>query len=170
MSPVRTQDPNEPKGAYDRALERAAKLRPVTWFLINVGNKVDPVMMKATGGRLRVAPGSPTVCITHTGAKSGKERTTPLAYFTDGDNVILIASKGGAPKHPAWYHNLKANPEVEAWTHGEPGRFRAREAEGEERERLYDLAVRLYSGYAGYQERASEHGRTIPVMVLEPVA
>jgi F420H(2)-dependent quinone reductase len=165
---VRPIDPNQKKGGFERTLERAARLRPITWFLINIGNRVDPVLMKATGGRLRVAPGSPTVLLTHTGAKSGKERTTPLAYFTDGDRVILIASKGGAESHPAWYHNVKANPEVEASTDGRPEPYTASEAEGDERERLWNLATTLYSGYADYQVRAPN--RRIPVIVLEPRA
>lgn len=166
MSPVRSVDPNQTKGAADRAAEWLAQRRPVTWFLVNLGPKIDPRLMKLTGGRVRLSGSGPTVVVTHTGAKSGKRRTTPLAYFTDGEKVVLIASKGGAPSHPAWYHNLKANPEIEAWTHGEPSPYRAREAEGEERERLWDLATTMYSGYAGYQERAPD--RRIPVIVLEP--
>jgi deazaflavin-dependent oxidoreductase (nitroreductase family) len=163
---VRSIDPTEEKSSFERGLEWLAAKRPVTWFLVNIGNRVDPVLMRTTGGRLRVAPGSPTVLIRHTGAKSGKERTTPLAYFTQDDQIILIASKGGAPKHPAWYHNLKANPDVEATTDGKFEPYRAREAEGGERDHLWQLATTLYSGYDGYQERATE--RRIPVMVLEP--
>lgn len=166
MSPVRAVDPLQKKGPALRSAEWLAQRRPVTWFLVNLGPKIDPRLMKLTGGRVRLSGSGPTVVVTHTGAKSGKQRTTPLAYFTDGDKVVLIASKGGAPAHPAWYHNLKANPDVQAWTHGEPGAYRAREAEGEERQRLWDLAVTMYSGYAGYQERVPD--RLIPVMVLEP--
>jgi len=80
--------------------------------------------------------------------------------------VVLIASKGGAPQHPAWYHNLKAPPNVEASTHGHPDRYVAREAEGTERERLWTLATKLYSGFQDYQARAAN--RRIPVIVLEP--
>jgi deazaflavin-dependent oxidoreductase (nitroreductase family) len=67
------------------------------------------------------------VLLTHTGAKSGKRRTTPLTYFTDRGSVILIASRGGHRHHPAWYYNLVANPEVELWTKGGGGRYRAQE-------------------------------------------
>ncbi len=166
---VKPQDPTEEKNGYERFLEWAAEQRPVTWVLINVGNKVDPVLMRATGGRLRMTMGGPTVLVKHTGAKSGKERVTPLAYFTQGEEVVLIASKGGAPKHPAWYHNLKAHPEVEATTDGRFEPYLAREATGEEREHLWQLATTLYSGFDDYQRRAtSSTERQIPVMVLEP--
>lgn len=109
---------------------------------------------------------APTVLLTHTGAKSGKRRTTPLLYFTDGEGVVLVASKGGAASHPAWYHNVKANPDVEASTDGRPVPYRAHEAVGGERERLWALATTLYSGYDDYQAKAGD--RTIPVIVLSP--
>ena len=162
---VRPVDPNQHKGPALRAADWLAQQRPVTWFLVNYGPKVDPPLMKLSRGRVRLAGTGPTVLVTHTGAKSGKQRTTPLAYFTDGDDVILVASKGGAPSHPAWYHNLIANPDVEASTDGKPEPYRAREAEGSERERLWDLATTMYSGYADYQRRAPD--RRIPVIVLE---
>jgi F420H(2)-dependent quinone reductase len=163
---VPPSDPRRRKGAYLRTLEWLAKRRAVTWFLIHVGNRVDPVLMRATGGRLKVAPGSPTVLLTHVGARSGKRRTTPLAYFTDGENVVLMASKGGAPRHPAWYHNVKATPEVELWAEGGGGRYRATEAGGEEYGRLWELANVLYDGYGKYQEFAAD--RRIPLIVCEP--
>jgi deazaflavin-dependent oxidoreductase (nitroreductase family) len=139
----------------------------MTWFLVNVGNRVDPFLMRATGGRVRSTLNAPTVLLTHTGAKSGKKRTTPLAYFTDGDDVILIASAGGAQKHPAWYRNVSANPEVELWTKGGGGRYRAVEAQGEQRQRLWDKATAFYPGFAKYQERARD--RLIPVVVCSPL-
>jgi F420H(2)-dependent quinone reductase len=85
----------------------------------------------------------------------------------DGENVVLFASRGGDTRHPGWYHNLKANPEVRFTILGSERRYRARVAEGEERERLWRKAVTTrYSGYDTYQERAG--GRRIPVVVLEP--
>ena len=167
MSSIPAFDPTQPKGPLLGALSWAGRQRPVTWFLVNVGNKIDPVLMRATGGRLKTTVNAPTVLVTHTGARSGKQRTTPLAYFTDGDDVILIASAGGAPKHPAWFRNVMANPEVELWAKGSGGRYRAREAEGEERARLWKLATDYYPGFASYQERATE--RRIPVVVCSPV-
>ena len=167
VGPIPPSDPTRRKGPYLRALEWAAKRRPVTWFLIHVGNRVDPVLMRATGGRVRVAPGSPTVLLTHVGARTGQRRATPLAYFTDGESVVLMASKGGAPRHPAWYHNVCANPDVQLWAGGRGGRYRAREADGAEYERLWRLACTMYDGYAKYQELAGS--RRIPLIVCEPV-
>jgi F420H(2)-dependent quinone reductase len=163
---VRPYDPLTPKGPWLAALSWTARQKPVTWFLVNVGNKIDPYLMKATGGRVKSTINAPTVLLTHTGAKSGKKRTTPLAYFTEGDKVVLIASRGGHQHHPAWYHNVVANPEVELWTRGGGGVYRAREAEGEERSRIWDLATTYYPGFASYQERAGD--RRIPVIVCEP--
>lgn len=167
MGRVRPNDPLAPKGPWMRGLSWAASRRPVTWFLVNVGNRIDPVLMKASGGRVRSTLNAPTVLLTHTGAKSGKRRKTPLAYFTDGDDVVLIASRGGAEHNPAWLHNVRANPEVELWTTGGGGRYRARVADPAERERLWDLATSFYAGFAGYQERASN--REIPVVVCSPI-
>lgn len=166
MGPVREFDPQAPKGVLLSTLSWTARRRPVTWFLVNVGNKIDPYLMRATGGRLKTTVTAPTVLLTHTGAKSGKKRTTPLAYFTDDDDVVLIASRGGHRDHPAWYHNVVANPEVELWTKGGGGRYRAREATRKERERLWALATGFYPGFARYQERAGD--RRIPVIVCSP--
>jgi len=163
---VQDYDPQAPKGLALSALAWAARQKPVTWFLVNVGNKIDPYLMRASGGRLKTTVIAPTVLLTHTGAKSGKKRTTPLAYFTDGDGVILIASRGGHREHPAWYHNVVANPEVELWSKGGGGRYRAAEAKGNERQRLWALATGFYSGFARYQERAGD--RQIPVVVCTP--
>jgi deazaflavin-dependent oxidoreductase (nitroreductase family) len=161
-------DPLQPKGAWMSALSWSARQRPVTWFLVNVGNKIDPYLMRVSGGRLKSTFNAPTVLLTHTGAKSGKKRRTPLAYFTDGeDDVVLIASRGGHRNHPSWYFNLIANPEVELWTKGGGGRYRAREAKGKQRERLWELATGFYPGFARYQERAGD--RRIPVIVCSPL-
>jgi deazaflavin-dependent oxidoreductase (nitroreductase family) len=166
MSRVPPFDPLAKKGPWMSALSWSARQRPVTWFLVNVGNKIDPHLMNPTGGRVKSTLSAPTVLLTHTGAKSGKKRTTPLAYFTDGDDVILIASRGGHRDHPAWYHNVTANPEVELWTKGGGGAYRVSEAEGEERRRRWDLATGFYPGFAKYQERAGD--RRIPVIVCTP--
>jgi deazaflavin-dependent oxidoreductase (nitroreductase family) len=143
-----------------------ASQRLGAWIAINVGNRIDPYLMKMSGGRLKLAFRFPTVLLTHTGAKSGKKRTTPLAYFTDRGNVVLIASQGGDRRNPAWYHNVIANPEVELWAHGGGGRYRAKEVKGSARKRLWGLATSFYPGYATYQERAGD--RRIPVIVCEP--
>jgi len=166
MGRVPSYDPLAPKGLWMSTLSWAARQPPVTWFLVNVGNKIDPYLMRASGGRLKSTFNAPTVLLTHTGAKSGKKRKTPLAYFTDRDNVVLIASRGGNRDHPAWYFNVTANPEIELWTKGCGGRYRAKEARGKQRQRLWDLATGFYPGFAHYQERAGD--RRIPVIVCTP--
>jgi F420H(2)-dependent quinone reductase len=102
----------------------------------------------------------------HVGAKSGSKRTAPLLYFRDGEDLVLVASKGGFPKHPAWYHNLMANPDTTVQVGGERREVHARVASPEERERLWPLAVKTYRSYADYQARSK--GREIPLVVLEP--
>src|SRR2546428_8316226 len=134
---VRPFDPATQQMPFKALLDRVFKTRWGTWVAINIGQRIDPYLMRTTGGRVRISFTAPTILLTHTGAKTGKRRTTPLLYFTDGPNVVLIASKGGAPLHSAWHHNLKRHPEVEASTDGQPDRYVAREAEGAERERLW---------------------------------
>lgn len=126
-------------------------------------------LYKASGGRLgHRIPGVPgkMLLLDHVGAKSGTKRTAPLLYFRDGEDLVIVASKGGFPKHPAWFHNLKANPDttVQVGSHHVP--VHARVANPEERERLWPEAVRSYHGYADYQVRSK--GREIPLVILEP--
>ena len=122
---------------------------------------------RANGGKVSGQfAGAPMILITTKGAKSGQERTTPLVYTRDGDNYVIIASKGGAPTHPAWYHNLVANPEATAEVGTEKFRVRARVAQGEERQRLYDAQAALMPNFAEYQKKTT---RQIPVVVLEPI-
>jgi deazaflavin-dependent oxidoreductase (nitroreductase family) len=104
----------------------------------------------------------------HTGAKTGARRISPLLYVEDGDNLAIIASKGGNPTHPAWYHNLRAHPDVEVELHRGVRPVRARVAEGEERERIWREAAAVWPDYDTYQRRAPH--RKIPVVVLEPRA
>jgi deazaflavin-dependent oxidoreductase (nitroreductase family) len=111
-------------------------------------------------------PGTPPMLLLdHVGAKSGVKRTTPLVYVDDGRDVVLVASKGGHPKNPAWYHNLRANPETKVQIGREHRLVRARVANARERKRLWPKAVQAYSGYTGYQERTD---REIPLVILEP--
>ncbi len=125
-----------------------------------------------SGGRFgNGIPGFPEVrgkllLLDHVGAKSGRKRTSPLLYFRDGEDVVVIASKGGYPKNPAWYYNLMANPDTRVQIRGERRQVHARLATTEEREHLWPLAVKTYRGYADYQARSK--GREIPLVVLEP--
>jgi deazaflavin-dependent oxidoreductase (nitroreductase family) len=110
--------------------------------------------------------GAPLVLITTTGAKSGKKRTTPIVYTTDGDRIVIIASKGGAPTSPDWYHNLVVNPGVTVELPTETFEARARVTEDPERERLYRAQAALMPNFAEYEKATT---RKIPVVVLERV-
>ncbi len=135
-------------------------------FGIEVGSRVDPLLLRLTGGRLATTSFFPLVLMTVPGRKSGTPRTVPLVYFTQGDEVILTASSFGRAGHPAWYLNVKAHPEVELSAKGVRLPYTAREAEGEERDRLFELSKRVFAGYGLYQQRAAQ--RTIPVLALRP--
>jgi F420H(2)-dependent quinone reductase len=126
-------------------------------------------LYRASGGRIgHTIPGigGRMLLLDHVGAKSGTKRTSPLLYFRDGENLVIVASKGGYPKHPAWYHNLIANPDSEVQVGAERRAVHAHVATAEERERLWPRAVKTYHGYADYQERSK--GREIPLVILEP--
>lgn len=111
--------------------------------------------------------GLPVIIVTNQGNKTGGIRKTPLMRVTDGDSYVLVGSMGGAPKHPVWVYNLRANPEVEIRDGTEVQAMRAREVGDEtERARLWDLAVAAYPPYADYQKRTE---RRIPVFLAEPV-
>lgn len=136
---------------------------PVLRRLMNVHAVVYRATCGWVGHRFPGAP--PMLLLDHVGAKSGVKRTTPLVYVSDGDRIVLVASKGGHPKNPAWFHNLRANPEATIQIGCERRAVRARVASAKERTRLWPNAVETYSGYAGYQERTE---REIPLIVLEP--
>ncbi len=108
--------------------------------------------------------GLPVVMVTTIGAKSGQPRSLPLVAIPDGENVILIASNFGQKHHPAWYYNLRAHPEVQLTYEGQTVAYTARETTGEERERCWQRAVDLYSGYPLYERRAARppHSRHAP--------
>jgi deazaflavin-dependent oxidoreductase (nitroreductase family) len=130
-----------------------------------VGWKVDPLLLKLSGGRLGTGLLLPTALLETRGARTGQPRSNAVIYFHDGDRVTIIASKLGLPRHPAWFHNLRAHPEVKFG--GKP--FHAEVVEGEpERERLWQLADRVFPSYARYRERAAEAGRVIPIVQLTP--
>ena len=112
--------------------------------------------------------GIPTLLLTTRGRKTGKLRRTALIYGQDGDRYVIVASRGGHPKHPAWYLNLVDNPDVEVQVGADKSSARAHTAEGEERERLWALADRVFAPFAAYRDRAARAGRTIPIVRLTP--
>ncbi len=111
--------------------------------------------------------GMPLLLLHHTGAKSGKSRTNPLAYQRDGERYVIFASKAGAPRNPDWYHNLKAQPKARIEVGTEEIAVVATEASGAERERLYRTQVERVPQFADYEKQAD---RVIPVIVLTTVS
>ena len=110
--------------------------------------------------------GLPVIIVTNTGHQTGAIRKTPLMRVKDGDNYVLVGSRGGAPQHPSWVFNLRAQPEVEIRDLAEVRRYHVREVEvDEERARLWELSVEAYPPYADYQARTD---RKIPVFLAEP--
>ena len=144
-------------------LDLADRAWPVTRRLMGVHTAI----YRASGGRVgHRLPGVPQMLLLdHVGAKSGRKRTSPLVYANDGDNLVIVASKGGFPKNPAWFHNLKANPDTNVQVGPEQRAVHARVATPEERKRLWPKVVEVYSGYEQYQQRTD---RQIPLVVLEP--
>ncbi|AEA26735.1 nitroreductase/quinone reductase family protein [Pseudonocardia benzenivorans] len=118
--------------------------------------------------------GRPMVLVHHVGAKSGEERVTPLVYLPDGERIVIIASAAGAPRHPAWYHNLKANPTVTVEVADGKGNVEtwsgvAEEITGAERDELYARQVEVMPGFAGYEDK-TRGVRTIPVFAVTRAA
>jgi deazaflavin-dependent oxidoreductase (nitroreductase family) len=140
-----------------------------SWPFIRRAMGLHTVIYRVSGGRIgHTIPGvgGRMLLLDHVGAKSGAKRTSPLLYFRDGEDVVIVASKGGFPKHPAWYHNLMANPDTTVQVGSERRAVHARTANPEERKRLWPRAVKSYRGYADYQARSK--GREIPLVILEP--
>ena len=158
-------DPEARRGVAYRAYARLVGTRAMGWFSRMVAWKVDPLLRRLSRGRVGLGGALPTALLETTGARSGQLRRTGVIYFHDGDRVTIVASKLGLPQHPAWFHNLRAHPDVELG--GRP--FRAEVVEDErERDRLWRLADRILPAYAAYRARADRAGRTIPIVQLTP--
>ena len=145
-------------------LDIADRIWPVTRRVMGA----HTFLYRRTGGRLgHKIPGlrGRMLLLDHVGAKSGVHRTSPLQYIPDGENVVVIASKGGFHKNPAWFYNLMANPDTTVQIGSEHPAVHAREARPDERERLWAKAVAIYRPYEDYKARAT---REIPLVVLEP--
>ena len=167
---VPSVDPMARQSAFRRAYASFLRTPVGRWIAINGAARVDPTLMKLSRGYVGIGVTFPTVNLTTTGAKSGQPRVATVLYFTEGDDVVLVASSFGRDKDPAWSHNLKANPEATLDSRGQGGRYRAEEVTDEpERTRLWDLADRVYPGYADYRVRVKAAGRTIPIFRLKPL-
>jgi deazaflavin-dependent oxidoreductase (nitroreductase family) len=125
------------------------------------------VLYRASGGRIagRFRKTAPVLLLTTTGRKSGKKRTTPLLYVEESGRYIVVASVGGAPKHPAWYLNMCANPAATIQIGSRRLAVNAKTASAEERVRLWALATRMYPQYDDYQAKTT---REIPIVILTP--
>jgi deazaflavin-dependent oxidoreductase (nitroreductase family) len=160
-------DSEAPVRGYERLTLALACSRLGAWLYLHVLTHVDRLLLRVSAGRLSSALGTRlrqhVVLLTTTGARSGRPRTVPLLALFDGDDVVLVASRGGHPRHPGWYLNLRANPRVSVTFRGRRRARLAREAEGAAREALWRKVVALYPGYADYQARTA---RRIPVIVL----
>jgi deazaflavin-dependent oxidoreductase (nitroreductase family) len=139
-----------------------ANARPGDW------NHSIIEQFRANAGQMKSGPfaGRSLLLLTTKGAKSGKDQTSPVVYSRDGDRLVIIASKGGAPTHPGWYHNLRANPEVTVELGPEKFRARASLAKDTERRRLYDEHAKWMPAFAEYEKKTT---RKIPVVLLERI-
>jgi deazaflavin-dependent oxidoreductase (nitroreductase family) len=138
---------------------------PIRAFLTRAFIGTHLALYRATGGRIGGSMGALRVLLlTTTGRKSGRSRTAPLVYFEDGDRLVVIGSKGGDPRDPLWWENLKANPEASVQVGATTRRVRARLASPEERARLWPRVKAENSAYAGYERKTR---REIPVVLLE---
>ena len=147
--------------------DKMRELGDKSWPVLRRVMAGHTLVYRASGGVIghRFPGAPPTLLLTHVGAKSGQKRISPLTYTRgDGDDLVLVASKGGYPKNPAWFHNLKAHPDTEVQVGREHRPVHARVATPEERERLWPRVVENYSGSAEYQKRTD---RVIPLVILE---
>jgi deazaflavin-dependent oxidoreductase (nitroreductase family) len=160
---LRYVDPYRRRGRLYLAVAGFSVTKLGAWLSINLAWKVDPLMLKATRGRLSSAWPLPAALLETRGARTGRPRRNATLYFHDGDRVTIIASLRGWPRNPAWYYNLRKHPDVVFG--GLP--FRAKIVEDDaERQRLWELADRVYPQYADFREQAGNAGRVIPMIQL----
>ena len=158
-------DPYRPRSVFARAYGWLVSTRLMLLLSRAVGWKLDPHLLRLTGGRLGMGLVLPTAVLETKGAKSGALRRNAVIYFHDDARVTIVASKAGQPSHPSWYHNLRANPDVTFGGHP----MRATVVRDEtERQRLWALADRVYAPFAKYRRNAAKAGRTIPLVQLTP--
>jgi deazaflavin-dependent oxidoreductase (nitroreductase family) len=158
---------NVKPNAIQRLIHRLLMLKAVSALFPKTLHRADSFLLRLTRGRHTFTGlvGLPIAQLTMTGARTGKPRTITLVGVPDDGRLALFATNFGQKQNPAWYYNLKAHPECQVLWHGERGTFVARETNGDEYERYWQLGVSWYAGYEEYKFRA---GRKIPVMVLEP--
>jgi deazaflavin-dependent oxidoreductase (nitroreductase family) len=156
--------------AFHRAMRRFAASGPGSWLFARVLHRIDRPVYRLSGGRYTLASlvsGLPVVMLTTTGARSGQQRTLPVLGLPTADGLAVIASNFGQQRHPGWYYNLRAHPQGYVTVEGERSAFRASEAQGEVRERIWQEGLKVYPGWSQYERRAAN--RDIAVFVLETV-
>jgi deazaflavin-dependent oxidoreductase (nitroreductase family) len=158
-------DPNRPRSVFSRAYAAFANTWLGRFLSMHVVWKVDPFLMRVTRGHLGMNLMIPTALLETRGAKTGALRRNVVIYFNDGDRVTIVASKLGLENHPAWFHNLRSNPDVTLG--GVPMRATLVSDEAERR-RLWALADQVFAPYAAYRRQAAEVNRTIPIVQLLP--
>jgi deazaflavin-dependent oxidoreductase (nitroreductase family) len=156
-------DPTRPAGMFARMYATLAATRFARYLSRTIGWKLDPILLRASHGRLATTLIFPTAVLETLGAKSGALRRHAIIYFHDGDGVIIVASNAGGSKHPAWYHNVRAHPTVVFG--GIPMRARIVNDEAD-RERLWAMADRVFPAYSTYRREAAMAHRTIPIIRL----
>jgi deazaflavin-dependent oxidoreductase (nitroreductase family) len=156
-------DPNRPRSLFSRAYAAFSSTRLGRFISANVVWKVDPYLLRATRGRVGMGLVLPTALLETRGAKSGAVRRNAVIYFHDEQRVTIIASKAGAEKHPAWFHNLRAHPDV---TFGGIPMRATVVSDEDERDRIWTLADRVFAPYATYRREAAKANRTIPIVQL----
>ncbi|HWE33231.1 MAG TPA: nitroreductase/quinone reductase family protein [Solirubrobacteraceae bacterium] len=160
---LRHVDPDAPRSRLYLAVAKFSATDTAGWISRHLGWKVDPFLLRISNGRYSTATPLAAALLETTGARSGQRRRTATLYFHDGEKVTIIPSYRGEPQHPAWYHNIKSDPNVTFG--GLP--FRAAVVTDEdERRRLWTLAGRVYPAFAEFRERASAAGREIPIVQL----
>lgn len=153
-----------------KALRRVGGTGPGAWLFARLLHRIDRPVYRLTDGRhtfASLASGLPVVMLTTTGARSGQPRTVPVLGLPTAEGLAVIASNFGQLRHPAWYHNLRANPEGSVTVDGQSRRVSAVEADGDRRRRIWEEALRVYPGWSQYESRAAN--RRIAVFVLDPV-
>jgi len=161
--------PSVKPNALQKLIHRILMLKWISAFLALVLYRLDGIVLKLTNEKHTVTEivGLPIIQLTTIGAKTGEPRTMPLVSLFDGEKIALIGSNFGRKPNPGWYYNLKANPVCTVQFNGRTSQYVARQTQGEEREKYWQMAVSYYRGYDLYKKRASH--RVIPVIVLEPV-
>jgi deazaflavin-dependent oxidoreductase (nitroreductase family) len=152
-------------GRFGRFYATVATTRLARFLSRHVSWRLDPILLRLTGGRVASTLVFPTAVLETRGARSGARRRNAVITVADGDRTVIVASNAGDPRHPAWFHNLRAHPDV--LLGGRPVRATI-VADETERERIWALADDVFPAFARYRRDADAVGRTIPLVALEP--